>query len=255
MHPLEITVTLAGDVKDILNAIQTNSGRNLPVLGPAPCRHDGNMVLVGSGPSLPLFVDEIRQHQAKGRTVVAIKGAHDYLMAHGITPDLWVCLDPRDKRNGIQRKNKKTVYLLASRCDPVMFEHLADCNVMLWHSWSQGDELSAVTDKYCIGGGTTSGLRAVNIGYVLGFRNFILYGYDSCLGADNKLRVDGSTDDRVMDVWVGNSGRKFRCTPEMAQQAKEFQKIYELMPDVSIISWGDGLITAIIAEREVMRAA
>ena len=254
MQPLEITVQIAGDIEDILNAIRVNSARDLPTISPAPCRHDGTIVLAGSGPSLKHFLGELREHKAKGRPIVAIKGTHDYLIEHGITPDLWVCLDPRDKRDGVQRKNKNTVYLLASRCHPVMFEHLADCKVMLWHSWSQEAELPALDNKWCIGGGTTSGLRAVNIGYVLGFRKFVMYGYDSCVDGDT-LRVDGSKGDRLLNVYVGNSGRKFVTTPEMAQQAKEFQRIYEIMPDVEIISRGDGLITAILAEREMMKAA
>jgi uncharacterized Rossmann fold enzyme len=254
MKPLEITVELAGDVGEILNAIRINSARNLQTISPVPCRHDGTIVLAGSGPSLAHHLDELRGHQAKGRPIIAIKGAHDYLISHNITPDMWVCLDPRDKRDGIQRKNKHTTYLLASRCHPVMFEHLSDCKVMLWHSWSQEAELPALGDKWCIGGGTTSGLRAVNIGYVLGFRKFVMYGYDSCVSGDT-LRVDGSKGDRLLNVYVGESGRKFVTTPEMAQQAKEFQRIYEIMPDVDIVSRGDGLITAIIAERQMMMAA
>lgn len=254
MQPLEITVQVAGDIGEILNAIRANSARNLPTISPAPCQHDGTFVLAGSGPSLKDYLDELREHKAKGRPIVAIKGAHDYLIDNGIMPDLWICLDPRDKREGIQRKNKHTTYLLASRCHPAMFEHLADCKVLMWHSWSQEAELPALDDKWCIGGGTTSGLRAVNIGYVLGFRKFIMYGYDSCVNGDT-LRVDGSKGTRLLNVYVGSSTRKFVTTPEMAQQAKEFQRIYEIMPDVDIVSRGDGLITAILAEREIARAA
>jgi hypothetical protein len=42
-----------------------------------------------------------------------------------------------------------------------------------------------------IGGGTTSGLRAISLFYVLGWRHFALFGFDSCLTGD-MLRINGS---------------------------------------------------------------
>lgn len=251
MNPLKIGIKPAGDLDQIIQAIQTNCARNLPAFSPTPCKHDGTIVLVGSGPSVSFFVSEIKEHQKNGRPVFAVKGAHDFLMSHDITPDLWICLDPRDKRDGIQLKNNRTVYMLASRCDPVMFEHLADCNVMLWHSWSQDAEMPALNGKFCIGGGTTSGLRAINISYLMGFRNLVLYGYDSCLDTHNNLRVTGEKSETFLDVYVDHDqSRKFVCSTELAQQANEFQKVYEVMPDLNIEARGNGLIAAILSERK-----
>jgi hypothetical protein len=72
---------------------------------------------------------------------------------------------------------------MASRCAPEMFDHLANRKVMLWNSYGSLDEAKAYKGHPAIGGGSTSGMRAITVGYVLGFRKFVLYGMDSCFAA------------------------------------------------------------------------
>jgi 6-hydroxymethylpterin diphosphokinase MptE-like protein len=177
-----------------------------------------------------------------------VKGAHDLLCEHDLIPDFYVALDPRDRRNCIQRKNKKTLYLMASRNHPDSWQHLKGCNVILWHPWSSEKENEQLRGRTFIGGGTTSGLRALSLGYCMGYRKFILYGYDSCLAGDGKTkRFTGETVEEPIDVIV--DGRKFLANIAMAAQANEFQMIYKMIPDITIESRGDGLISAILAQR------
>lgn len=244
------SIKAAGAVEEQRANVISALARGLPEFSPALFRHDGAMVLVGSGPSLPDHLEEIRQEQLRGRTIVAIKGAHDWLMEHGIVPDVWVCVDPRDRRNGVQRKNDQTVYMLASRCDPVMFDHLKDCKVLLWHSWSDDENLAELAGRIRVGGGTTSGLRAVNLGYLLGFSRFVLYGFDSCLAADGKTKRftgEEAPEKAILPMIVG--GRSFLCNGAMAMQASEFQEIYKVIPGVTFDVKGDGLIACIVSER------
>jgi hypothetical protein len=110
-------------------------------------------------------------------------------------------------------------------------------------------------NKIAIGGGTTSGLRAINIGYVLGFRHFTLYGYDSCNRADGVKRFTGETTGPSVDVYVGGpGGRKFNCNAAMAQQANEFQKLFDVMGDIKLDVKGPGLIAEIMRVREARAA-
>lgn len=205
---------------------------------------------------MPSFVDEIREHQRAGRPIVSVKAAHDFLCENGITPDLWVNLDPRDRTSGIQRANDHTVYLVASRCPPVTFEHLKNRKILLWHSWTDSPEIKAVgAGKLAIGGGTTSGMRAINIGYILGYRKFVLYGYDSCNRADGIKRFTGEKTGPTLDVFIGAEKRKFICNAAMAQQANEFQMIYTVMSDITVEAKGPGLIAAIIEERRKLNLA
>lgn len=232
--------------------IRANMDRKLPEVTPAICSHDGSVVVVGSGPSISLFVEEIKKEQASGRPVVAIKGAHDFLMSNGITPDIFVSLEPRDRSHrDLKHKNDTTIYLLASRCAPEMFDHLKDCKVMVWHSASHDTEMEALREKgvrLMVGGGTTSGLRALNLFYILGFRKYILYGFDSCLSEDGAKRVDGSKSGQTIDVII--CGRRFISNYAMAQQAQDFQSCYQMLPGATFEAKGNGLIAAIIEERK-----
>lgn len=258
MKPLEVTVKQYGEPDEIVGNIKSALARGLPELAPAVCKHDGTFVLVASGWSMPEFIDEIKEHRRKGRTICAIKAAHDFLVGHGVEPDLWVNLDPRDRTSGITKANDHTVYLVASRCPPVTFDALQGRRIVLWHSWAEGPEMEALgPGKLAVGGGTTSGMRAINIGYLYGFRKFVLYGYDSCNRADGVKRFTGEMTGETVDVFVGDGPdrRKFTCNMAMAQQANEFQKIYEVMPDITIEARGDGLIAAILAARRQLKYA
>jgi hypothetical protein len=249
-------VQVAGTEEELCSNIRSALARGLPELTLAPIKHDGNIVLVASGWSMPDYIDEIRAHRRTGRPIVAIKAAHDFLVEHGVEPDLWVALDPRDRTGGIQRLNDHTIYMPASRCPPSTFDHLQGRKILLWHSWAEGAEIAAIgPQKLAVGGGTTSGLRALNIGYLLGFRQFTLYGYDSCNRADGVKRFTGDTTGRSIDVFVGGpTGKKFNCNMAMAQQANEFQRLFETMGDITLDVKGPGLIAEIMRVREARAA-
>jgi hypothetical protein len=255
MQPLALDVTLFNMPGGLGEHIESALRRGLPEFKPAICVNDGTFVIVGSGPSLAHFADEIKQERAKGRPICAIKGAHDWLIDNDIVPDLFVSIDPRDRRNNVQRPSDTTIYLLASRCAPELFDFLSDRYVMLWHSASNEEENLVLRNHKiptAIGGMSTSGLRAVNIGYFLGFRKFVMYGMDSCNAPDGiTKRIDGSLTGQTIDVVVGSkSGKKFTCNVAMAKQAEDFQYLYATMPDITIDVKGDGLLAAIVEERK-----
>ena len=258
MEKLELTVQAYGDVNDLQANIRSALARKLPELAPAPTAHDGTFVCVASGWSMPSFVDEIRKHQESGRPIVSVKAAHDFLCENGIKPDLWINLDPRDRTDQIKHANDHTVYMVASRCPPITFDKLQGKKILLWHSWTDSEEQKAFpAGKLAIGGGTTSGMRAINIGYILGYRKFVLYGYDSCNRADGIKRFTGEMTGPTLDVYVGDGPdrQKFVCNAAMAQQANEFQMVYTVMPDITVEAKGPGLIAAIINERKRLKFA
>lgn len=255
MKPLtlgSLRVQQAGNTDSNGANIESALARKLPELVPACCSHDGSFVIVASGPSLPGFIEEIREHQAKGRPICAVNGAHDFLVENGITPHLFISVDPRNTiLQNIKHKQDDTIYLLASRCNPEVFDYLKDNKILLWHAWSDEPECDVWKGRFGIAGGTTSGLRAINVAYILGFRNFIGYGLDSCLAKDKDTkRFSGEKvgPGWVTDVIVG--GRRFWCNGAMAQQASEFQMLYRYMPGLSLDLKGDGLLAAIIDERK-----
>lgn len=251
LKPLTIDVSQFGNASQHVGVIQHNLARGLPEFAPALVAHDGTMVCVGSGTSLPTVIDQIKEERAKGRPICAVKGAHDYLCEQGIEPDLFVSVEPRDRRGNLKHKNQRTAYLLSSRVAVEVFDHLADCRVMVWNAFGTSEEMKAFKHRasHACGGGSTSGLRAIAMGYLMGFRNFVLYGYDSCNAPDGTKRIDGAKTGVTQEVIVG--GQRFSCNMAMAAQANEFQLVtYSLLPDIHIEAKGGGLIAAILDERK-----
>jgi uncharacterized Rossmann fold enzyme len=248
MQPLRIDVNAYGTLDSNGGNIQSALMRSLPEINPGLCAHDGHLIIAASGPSLPDFIEAIRTEKANGRPVCAVNGAYDYLVEQQITPDLFLTCDPRPMPQNVKNPQDDTIFLLASRANPELFDRLANHKVIIWHSFGNEAEAEFTRGHMVIGGGSTSGLRAITVGYVLGFRNFVLYGMDSCLAADRLTkRFTGEKAGQVVDVIVGD--RTFYCNGAMAQQANEVQQLMATWPDAHFEFKGDGLLAAIWAER------
>lgn len=255
MRPLAFDVSTFNIPDGIPEHIRLSMKRGLPEIQPAICSHDGVFVVVGSGPSLRVNLDGVREEKAKGRPICAVKGAHDFLVENGVEPDLFLSLDPRDRRNNVKLETDNTVYLLASRCAPELFEHLKDRKVMIWHPVAAEDENEVLRElgviTKAVGGPSTSGLRAVYIGYIFGFRRFVFFGMDSCNAEDGiTKRVDGSLTGATQDIYVGDSYTKYVANTAMALQAQDFQMMLMVFPNIEIDIRGGGLLAAIQSERK-----
>ncbi len=259
----------AGTPESNADNIRSALARGLPEFFPNPCIHDGTFVIVGSGPTLPKVIDLIREERSKGRPLCAIKGAHDFLLDNGIVPDLFVSVEPRERP--LKHVSDETCYLLASRVSPSLFDQLAGKKIVIWHSWSSHvhtperpepgkqlrwedfeplPECEVWRGRFGIGGASTSGLRAVNLGYLMGFRKVHMYGMDSCLAADKYTkRFSGENvgDSKVIDVIV--DGKRFFCNGALASQATEFQQLLGSIKDIRVKIFGGGLLSAIMDAR------
>lgn len=252
MRELDIDVSSHGTYEEIVGNIRYSLSLGLKEFQPSYVKHDGAAILVGSGPTVLNYIEEIRQHQVNNRPLIALNGAHDLLMEHGITPDLFVTTDPRGMPQNFKRLNDTTIYMLASRVATCDFKTLSGRQVVLWHADSVDYENEELSNRMRIGGGTTSGLRAINLAYLMGFRKLILYGFDSCLGKNKDKRYNsGPLNDETVTIDVIVGGQSFLCNMAMAQQAQDFQCIWDVMPDLHIESIGPGLITAILKQREL----
>jgi len=269
MHQLSLSslkIVKAGTDESLSENIRTNLARGCMEFQPAHCFHDGHMVITGSGHSLPKHLDELKQERIEGRPICAVKGTHDFLIENGLEPDLFVSCEPRER--DLKYVSDRTVYFLASRCSPTLFDQLAGKKIVVWHALAGGkdikhtgapltwDDLTLQPEcpiwngRIGDGGGTTSGLRALNLCYLIGYKNLILYGFDSCLAPDKDTKR--FTGEKVGNAWKGDvivDGRRFWCNGAWAQQAVEFQELYKGM-DIRVDAKGDGLIAAIIEARK-----
>lgn len=215
---------------------------------------DEPVALVGSGPSVLTQVKEL--HDFKG-PIMAIKGAHDFLLEHGIVPTWAVLIDPQTHIvKYFRHLRDDIIYLIASQVHPEVFEYFKDRQRVLCHMADSATRNCVPPGTHMIAGGSTSGLRGLTMAYLLGYRDVHLFGMDSCLASDKVSRkVHGREvveplregKDRI-DVII--NGRTFWSDKAMAAQAYEYQMLIPQMPRLCITPHGDGLLQEIIKCRK-----
>lgn len=211
-----------------------SAARNLARLTSKP-KHDGKVVIVGGGPSLrdALSLVEIRRHAAQGAEIWGLNGSYDWLMGQGITPDAFVILDARADNArfalGISPKSRSYV---ASQCHPDVYDALSPDQVIRFDLDIMGD---------C---GTTVGTHAILIGFVEGYREIHLYGFDSSYrdGEGHAYKQDLNASERIVDAHL--AGKTFRAAPWMVRQAQDFEGIARDVTAAGgiIVVHGDGLL-------------
>lgn len=256
MQPLKIQAKCVLDAQGRLEHIKAACERGLEDFGPSPA-HDKEVCIVGSGPSVKKQVKKIRKMKEKGAMVLAIKGAHDFLIENNIIPHAALAVDPQTHIVRCFRKKlpeghlNRPVYLIASQCHPEVFDFLSDQRVILWHllATSSAEFLGG---KLQVGGGSTSGSRGIVLAWLMGFRKMHLFGFDSCLDGegDSKLRKitgerwGGEEKEKVMELVC--EGKTFYADPAMAAQANEIQDVIRMLEGSKIKAHGKGLIQTIV---------
>jgi uncharacterized Rossmann fold enzyme len=249
--PLKITGKCVAEDETLFANMDAAIARGYPQVREAQPAKSGAILLVASAPSVKGQLELIKKMKAAGSPIVAIKGAHDWLIDNGVIPDYALAIDPQEHRIAFYKPQPNVHYMIASQCHPAMFDNLDGYQVTLWHPYvKKGQD----RPKNCmlIGGGTTSGLRAISLFYVLGYRQFELFGFDSCNDGE-LLRVNGEglkEGDKLIEVKIDPQGETFYCNTAMALQAEHFQTYYDYLPDATFNGHGRGLIQAIIKKRE-----
>ena len=249
--PLKITGKCVADDETLFTHMENSVARGYPQITKQGEAKDGAIALVASGPSVASQIDVIKKMQADGVKIVAIKDAHDWLLTQGVVPDYALAIDPQEHRISFYTPHKGVEYMIASQCHKAMFDNLEGHNVTIWHPYVMKGQ-NRPKNVMLVGGGTTSGLRAISLFYVMGWRHFALFGYDSCNDGD-KLRINGSglkDGDVLNEIRIEEDGETFYANPSMALQAEHFQTYYDYLPDATFTGYGHGLIQAIIKKRE-----
>lgn len=256
-RPLKATLQSNVERDKVLDNVRANLSRDLPWQLPAK-EHERPMLLVGGGPSLSQHLEGIRLRQRRGGDVWALNNTHDYLISRRIIPNFFAMLDARPENvEFVKSPHDRVTYYLASRCHPSVFEALSGQNVVMWHSLlldgqtvdPELENLLGQDRPWClIGGGGTIGMRAMVLGYQLGYRTFHLYGYDSCFQDQRHHAYSQRLNDQDKAVAVRVRDREFICAPWMAVQGEAFkaQAVKLLSDGCRIVCHGDGLIPYIL---------
>lgn len=214
--------------------------------------HGRTAVLACYGPSLIKTLDVLREERAKpNHDLVSVSGSHDFMLQHGIQPDMHAECDPRPhKALNIAEGKQGTIYMLASCVHQDVFDRLAGCEVKLWHiSDSQhSDKFSDIGEnpQHIIGGGGSVGLRSIPLLYTLGYRDFSIFGMDCSFSDDGKQwagKHAGKKQD-ACEVMCGD--RLFISSPVLLTYATGFMELIQQRSDVVFRCYGDGLQQAML---------
>lgn len=214
------------------------------------CRPHGlTLSVAGGGPSLS---DTYRE--MKG-VIAGVNGSLKFLLDREIKQGAsYICgiMDAGEHIADMIVADPKVRYYVASVCHPKVFDKLEGCDVRLWHVSPESTEdpggVEAILNEHfpdgwhAIGGGCTMGLRWINLGYVLGFRDFNLHGLDSSFrkGETHAYPDRADTKDRI--EFDGHETR-----PNFLAQVYDFFGVLNRFsePDLDPIKielFGDGLL-------------
>ncbi len=227
-------------------------------------------LVCGFGPSIgdmPI-IKTIRAMQKRGGSIVATNMAHDFLVRKAIIPDYGVLMDPMPWiADYVKRPQKSTKYLLASQCDPKVFDNLKGFDRYLWHAdfdvpergiMEPGNTLNTKQSApfLAVPGQTTVGLRSFWLMYSIGYRDFHFFGLDSSKrGADHHVIAKPSNVKKLRDVTIVLRTKagdiEFETNEHMAKQAADFDEMVKMVAEfyaekkmelVSFTFHGDGLL-------------
>ncbi len=247
INPIHIDGSCVASDDELIANMKHTITRGLPEIeGLYPVR-EGSIAIVASGPSVVGQLEALLQYPGR---VVAVRDAHDWMIRNGRIPDYALTVDPlANSWHCFELKNPDVQYVIGSQCNAAVFDHLAGQKVLTFHTYMK-DGQTEPAGKFLMPGLSTSGLRAIAVFYCLGWRNFNLFGFDSCL-KDGKLRVNGTTptsDEEIVELRIDPDGEKFYANMAMTLQAQQFLDIFDMMPGIHVETHGEGLIPAILAK-------
>tara|TARA_R110000868_G_scaffold184282_2_gene425832 strand:- start:768 stop:2342 length:1575 start_codon:yes stop_codon:yes gene_type:complete len=262
--PVKIYPVNAAEDKQILGNIKKNKKlikkwlvRNKP--------HDTIGVMLSAGPSLEKDIPEIKNFLKKNpkAKVFCVKHALPLLLKNGIVPWACVLLDARNFKgvstHGFKRKEllavspRETNYFAASMVDPAMVRFLQkkERNVIGWHAYTAGvEKLKISEDMFYIVGGTCAAIRMISLAHVMGFNNFHLWGYDSCMyDTPDLTKKDDRGRPMYMKAGAKGTGQAWFTTGELMAQAQDLETLWKTASeDMSLNMHGDGLGPLLVSQ-------
>jgi len=230
----------------------------------------GKMIVVGSSPSVVNYIEQIREFKKDpDNQVFTVNRAHYLLINHGIIPDGALVFEI-EKRSYefLEGPHPDCTYYICSICDPYAFDQLKHSKRYVWHCWSdiwehqkalndgfgKMKEGGQVTPPLMIGGGFTTFLRTLTVGYVIGWRDFELFGVDSSFDEGTASHFFGTPDyggevtfcyAKTSDPTPDNPQglKKYWSKAYLIRQADEFKNHCDAWhKDFKMRVWGEGLL-------------
>ena len=254
--PLKVETHTIIDAEHLAKNITANLGRPLPRFvqysGLGVIKNEP-LAIVAAGPSLNQTIDRVRDF----KNVLVCGSAHDHLVRLGVVPTYaLVCDGGKEDKGNLSLPQQETLYLIASQCDPGLFEHLKDYNVEMWHYRGQAApnveaEIELLNGEPSLAWGSTVTVVSISIAMMLGYQHLHFFGFDSCYGdygiAHHCCEISGSLEYQKVPVKIGE--KTFISDLSLAEQASQFFRFVESQRQFfhSTI-YGDGLIAEMVRQ-------
>lgn len=159
----------------LMDHVRHALGLELPDLRDFEYPWTDDLTVVASGPSA-------LRAPLTGKTL-ALNGAIKVFTDAGKAPTYWAGCDPQElMADFLTDAPRETIYLVASKCHPKVFETLAaqGCQVVLWHV---GDEATkgVLEDRFPVACACSITICSFELMARIGFRHFHIWGWDGCL--------------------------------------------------------------------------
>lgn len=211
------------------------------------------LAVVAAGPSL----NDTYQKILDFKHVLVCGSAHDHLIRLGIVPNYaLVCDGGKEDKGNYSLPQKETTYLIASQCDPSLFEHLKDHKVEMWHYRGQcaptpEEEREVLNGEPSLSWGSSVTIVAIQICMFLGHQDLHFFGFDSCYGdhgmSHHCTKISGSMEYQKMPATVG--GKTFISDLALMEQANQFFRIQEAQHQfLHSTIYGGGLIAEMVRQ-------
>lgn len=227
-----------GNTKEdrLIENIQHSTSLGLPELKLVD-PHENHAVIVGGGPSLRNSLWDIKIRKENGQFIFALNNSWQYLEENGIIPDFHVMLDARPENASFVPASGHCYY--ASQCDRKVFEKGSDVTL-----WNHSNAQNIVDGGLFVAGGSTTGLSAMSIAAMLGYRKIHIYGFDSSYDDDRHHAYEQELNDSEKTITVNCGEEEFHTSPWMAEQSIQFMELYPQLLSMGcvITVHGEGLL-------------
>jgi hypothetical protein len=184
--------------------------------------HAGELNIVGGAPSLNTQLDKLKIEKSP---IWAVNGSVNHLINNNIIPKAMVILESNLIAAGMI-PDVNIQFHVASQCDKSVFDKLKNKKVKVWHALVEAGENELLREKspnsFLIGGGCSTVLRCINLGYVMGYRTFNLYGFDCSISEKQHHAYEQKFDDDRQLIDIRYNGKDYLTNPQLARQALDF---------------------------------
>ena len=250
------------DTETLVENARQNIKLNIQQIQRYPAQ-DSDTILLGGGPSLNDFEDEIIRKRAQGAKLITTNASYNWAIERGMKPSAALILDARPfNARFIRPVIDDCKYIVSPCCSPETLDGLPLDRTFFWCPHLDPEVTELLTEKYGqvhegwqpIAGGSTVMLRGLYLLKLLGLgvKNPVdVYGFDSCImGAHHAYEQkenDGQDEIKLTFNRDKENERIFMCQPWMVAQAKEFDMLHKtVLRDMDIRVHGDGLIAYLL---------